>query len=68
MICPFGSNSEIKNIANLFIYLFIQKTFSLNNWNTFESLVSNSTIHSLEGSLIQFVQFDYYMNECCMNN
>ena len=65
MICPFGSNSEIKNIANLFIYLFIylfiQKTFSLNNWNTLESLVSNSTIHSLEGSLIQFVQFDYYI-------
>ena len=67
MICPFGSNSEIKNIANLFIYLFIY-LFSLNNWNTLESLVSNSTIHSLEGSLIQFVQFDYYMNECCMDN
>ena len=57
MICPFGSNSKIKNIANLFIYLFIylfiiQKTFSLNNWNTLESLVSNSTTHSLEGSCL----------------
>ena len=66
MIRPFGSNSEIKNIEKLFIYF--NKAFSLNNWHTLKSLVSNSTVHSLEGSLIQSVQFACYMNECCMNN
>ena len=54
-------------VIYLFIYLF-NKAVSLNNWHTLESLVSNSTVHSLEGSLIQFVQFACYMNECCMNN
>ena len=55
MICPFGTTSEIKNIANLFIYFLFNKAFLLNNWQTVESLVSNSTVHSLEGSLIQMV-------------
>ena len=51
-------NKEYYKFIHLFIYLF-NKAFSLNN------LVSNSTIHSLVGSLIQFA---FYMNECCMNN
>ena len=39
------------HFGNLFIYLFIylfNKAFSLSNWHRLVSLVSNSTVHSLE--------------------